>query len=72
MNLPPFAVQGVPKMIQKSRFFAMVVETQTRRCLKMKKISNLRQMGLALPVLAVSPIGLTFVEQLKQLIWGIF
>lgn len=38
----------------------------------MKTIANWRQKGLAVPALAVSPIGLAFVEQLKQLIWGIF
>ena len=55
-------------MIQNSRFFAMVVETYIQRCLKMKTIANWQQKCLAAPAFAVSAIGLTFVEQLKQLI----
>ena len=38
----------------------------------MKKFANWQQKGLAVPTLAVSAIGLTFVEQLKQLISAIF
>ncbi len=38
----------------------------------MKKITSWQQKGLALPTLAVSGIGLLFVEQLKQLVSAIF
>ena len=59
-------------MIQNSRFFALVNKTHLRRYLEMKNIANWQQKGLAVPALTVSALGLTFVEQLKQLISAVF